>query len=255
MKNYIYFFMIAVFCWILLHPFAASCSGENGMDMTVEENAILEWVNALRAKEGIAEVKIDPLLNQVALEHSQDMAVKKILDTGPPVYQTPFERASGKRLSDINNLVVVATGTLDALKNVIQSDTGAMEKLLSPAMTHIGVKIYSAGDDIRWLTIHMLERAITFTGFKLETRAGVTMGKFITIQGVTPVAKVKVGMIFDGDMDTEDYDCTKIVIPDSKESFSVSFDFDLGDGQYGFLFWVYENGQYRKSNYFHIKVN
>jgi len=246
--------MIVAFCWILLHPLEAACSGEDGMDMTIEENAIVELINALRVKEGIPEVKIEPLLNQVAGEHSQDMAEKKILDYGPPVYKTPFERALSKRLSDMNNLVVVAAGTLDVLKNFIQSDTVALEKLLSPGMTHIGVKIFSVGDDMRWLTIHMLERVITFTGFKLETRSGVAPGKSITIQGVTPVDKVKVGMIFGGDLDTEEYDSTKIVIPDSKGNFSMSFNFDLGDGQYGFLFWVYENGQYRKSNYFDIKV-
>jgi hypothetical protein len=183
------------------------------------------------------------------------MAGKKILDDGPPVYQTPFERALSKRLSDMNHLVVVAAGTLDALKHFIQSDTGAMDKLLSPAMTHAGIRIFSAGDDMRWLTIHMLERVITFTNFKLETSSGVAPGKSITIQGVTPVDKVQVGMIFGQELDTQEYDSTKIAIPDSKNNFSVSFDFDLGDGQYGFLFWVYENGQYRKSNYFGIKVN
>lgn len=121
-------------------------------------------------------------------------------------------------------------------------------------MTHTGVKIFSAGDGTRWLTIHMLERVITFTNFKLETSSGAAPGKSITIQGVTPVDKVKVGMVFGQELDAEAYDSTKIVIPDSKDNFSVSFDFDLGDGQYGFLFWVYENGLYRKSNYFDIKV-
>jgi hypothetical protein len=254
LKNYICFFMIAAFCWILIHPVEAECSKEVGMDMTAEENAIVELVNALRTEHGMPAVTIDPLLNQVAGDHSQDMAGKKIVDDGPPVYQTPFERAVSKRLSDMNHLVVVAAGTLDALKHFVQSDTGAIEKLLSPAMTHAGIKIFSAGDEVRWLTIHMLERVITFTNFKLETGSGVAPGKSITIYGVTAVDKVKVDMIFGQEPDADAYDKTKIVMPDAKRNFSVSFDFDLGDGQYGFLFRVYENGQYRKSNYFDITV-
>lgn len=247
--------MIAIICWIVIHPVEAQCSAEMGIDMTAEENVIVELVNTLRTEHGIPEVTIDPLLTQVAAEHSQDMAVKKIVDDGPPVYQPPFERALSKRLSDMNHLVVVAAGTMDVLKHVIQSDTGAMDKLLSPGMTHAGVKIFSAGDDMRWLTIHMLERVITFTNFKLETSSGVAPGKSITIQGITPVDKVKVDMIFGQEPDAEVSDKTKIVLPDSTQNFSVSFDFDLGDGQYGFLFRVYENGKYRKTNYFDIKVN
>lgn len=239
-----------------MHPVGVICAGEKGMDLTPEENAIVEVVNTLRVDEAIPELKLDPLLNQVAEEHSQDMALKKVLDIGPPVYQTPFERASAKRLTDLNNLVVVAKAyNLQALKDFIQSDKSAEGKLLSPHMTHIGVGISSSGDGMKWLTIHMVERAIKFTKFMLETRSGVAPGKSITVYGVTTAEKVKAAMFLGQGPDTVEYETTKTTIPDSKGRFLMNFDLDLGKGEYGFIFWVHENKGYTKSNYFDIKVN
>lgn len=224
------------------------------MGLIPDEKAIVELVNTLRVKENVPELKVDPLLNQVAKEHSQVMAVKKILDSGPPVYQSPFERSSKKRLSDINNRVVVArANSMEGLKNFIQSDKATIKNLLLAEMTNIGVGIISMEGHM-WLTIHMVERVITFKNFMLKTRSGVVPKKSITIHGVTPKEKIQVGMIYGKNLGSGDYKRIKVTIPDSDGSFSVSFDFDLGDGDYGFLFWVYEDGQYRESNYFDILV-
>ena len=64
----------------------------------------------MRVQHSNAELKVEPLLNEVARGHSEDMSVKEILDSGPPAYQTPFEKALRKRLTDINSAVIVAKG-------------------------------------------------------------------------------------------------------------------------------------------------
>lgn len=246
--------MITVFSWTFFLSNWANCSTEDYAGLTSNEKAIVELVNELRVKENVPKLKVDPLLNQVAKYHSQDMAAKKILDSGPPVYQLPFERSSKKRLSDINNRVVVAhANSIEGLKSFIQSDTAIIENLFSAEMTHIGVGSVSVEGNM-WLTIHMVERVITFESFMLKTRSGVVPKKSITIHGVTPKERVQIGMLYRESLGSDDYKFTKVITPESDGSFSVSFDFDLGDGEYGFLFWVYENGQYRKSNYFDIMV-
>jgi hypothetical protein len=68
----------------------AECSGEVGMDMTAEETAIVELVNAFRTEQGIPEVTIDPLLNQVAGRTQPGYGGKKNIGRWPARVSDPL---------------------------------------------------------------------------------------------------------------------------------------------------------------------
>jgi hypothetical protein len=212
-------------------------------------------VNDTRLQNGQNELKTDPRLSSVAREHSLHMADKDVLASGPPTYREPFERALEKRLTDLNTEVAVAkASTLDEFKDILNSDPDIEQIISSPRMTHVGIGIASTDTGMMWLTIHMVQRIVHCKPFKMTTGPGAVQRKSITMTGETSAKTLKIGTACDGDMDSNHFEVTKIITPNSNGDFSASFDFDQGEGKYGFVFWIYENGKYRKTNYFDITV-
>ena len=85
--------------------------------------------------------------------------------------------------------------------------------------------------------------------------SGAVPQRSITIHGFTPAEQIKATIVLEYDEDSEPYELTKVVVPDSGGAFVVDFKFKRGKGVYGFLFWVFERGEYRQSNYFTTTIN
>ena len=190
LRNKILTCLTAAFVLLSVLSLEEKCLALNSTPLTTEEKSVLQLANNLRGKYSLPKLQVDSLLNQVAKAHSQDMAARKIPDSGPPEYETPFQRARKKRLTDLGNVVVVAKGnSLEDLQAFLQTDQAALQNLLSPQLTHIGIGIVPAQDNTIWLTIHMVERVITFSEFKLKRLSGVVPRRFISINGVVPAEK------------------------------------------------------------------
>ena len=120
-------------------------------------------------------------------------------------------------------------------------------------MTHCGVGLTAKGGALKWLTIHMVERVITFERFVLNISADARAKKSIRIEGLTFSEKIRFEMSFGMDPDTPPH-LEKTIAPGSDGRFSVDCDFDLGDGNYNFIFSTYRNGNYQRSNFFSLHV-
>lgn len=221
-----------------------------------DETEILNTVNKLRGMNGLHALQTDPLLTEAAGEHSRDMAGRGVPDIGLHVYKTPFERAEAKRVTDMHNEVFVAQSlSLKGLKGEIQSDEGTDANVLSPDMTHIGIGIYTGDNGIKWLTIHMVERVLALTDFRIEAGFGVDQKKTITICGKTHLNRIKAELFFGDDPSKAEVVSIKGISPDSDEHFCITLPFTKGKGHYCIMFGKEENSRYTRTNYFKIQVN
>jgi hypothetical protein len=183
------------------------------------------------------------------------MMQKQILTEGEPHFKTPYERAKQERITDLNHLVVVfSVDDVNDLKRQFELKEVIAEKLSNKRMTHLGVGVATDPQGTKWVTIHMLERAVTFTQFSLEASSGVFEKKSIRMEGRTLYEKINVNMTFLGPTEPEKA-VTKIETPDLSGAFSLMFNFTFGPGNYQFSFSILSGAGYRETNRFSIEVN
>ncbi len=218
-----------------------------------EIDTVLTWINHVRTQNNIKTLAIDPKLNKVALAHSRNMADHDLLAESGPVLDTPFKRIRSAGLTDINNLVVVAQAPdRNLLHGQLESQEN-LEKILSPEMTNAGIGAVSGPKGNLWLTIHMTERAITFTRFSLSQSNATPAKRSITIRGNTAYKKLKILMVPPEDI-MQDLDLEHIVVPDSNGDFEITLSFGVSTGSFGFEFSVSEEGEYKIKNSFSMNI-
>ncbi|MFC1837973.1 CAP domain-containing protein [Thermodesulfobacteriota bacterium] len=213
----------------------------------------LTWINQAREREGLELLSIDPKLNRVAEKHSKQMLKHNMLSDNDPALGTPFERIESSGLTYINNLVAVARAkNRDLLREQLKSP-GNKPKILAPDITHAGIGIEQDSTGNLWLTIHMTERAITFTQFTLSQSTDIPARRSITIKGNTPFKNIKATLvpaentnpILAGD---------RIIVPDSSGDFEITFTLGTATGNFGFEFYVQKNGIYELKNFFSLDI-
>lgn len=216
-------------------------------------DTVLKWINRTKAQEGLEMLSIDPRLNTVAKTHSSQMVKYNILSDSNPALGTPFERIQSSGLTDINNLVVVARAkSWDLLQEQLESPEN-LSKILSPEMTDAGIGIEqdSAGDI--WLTIHMVERAITFTQFTLSQSNTVPARRSIIIRGNTRYKKDKVTVV-PPDGSNLNLAVDRIIVPDSNGNFDIELNLGTATGNFDFKFYVQKDGVYKLKNFFSMHI-
>ena len=213
----------------------------------------LTWINQIRGQEGLETLSTDPKLNRVAQTHSEKMAEYNILSDSDPVLGTPVERIKSSGLTDANNLVIVARAkNLELLQQQIMSPEN-LSKILSPEMTRVGIGIKqdSAGD--LWLTIHMIERSITFTQFTLSQSNTTPAGHSITIKGNTTYKKIEV-ILVPPENSNPDLEVDRIIVPDPDGGFEINLTFGTASGNFQFEFYVEKDGVYKLTNFFSMGI-
>ena len=218
------------------------------------KDKIIGWVNKTRVEKGLPELTVDLRLNKAAKAHSENMVGHNLLSENDPSLGTPFERIRAAGLTDIDNLIVVAKASdWDDLRGQLESEV-KIEKILSPEMTHIGVGIVSDKKGNYWVTLHMTERAITFTQFTLNQSTGDPVRRSIKINGKTIHEKVKALLI--PPENSSSVAAERIVVPDSDGDFEISLSFGTATGNFSFEFFVSDGGgAYELKNYFSMDIH
>ena len=230
----------------------ASLRAEEQSLEAVKDSAV-NWVNQVRTEQGIQTLAIDSKLNEIAETHSKKMAANDLLSENDPVSGTPFERIRSSGLTDVNNLVVVAKAPdWDQLRDQLESQEN-LEKIISPEMTRMGVGIVSGPNGNLWLTIHMIERAITFTQFTLSQSNTVPARHSITIRGNTLYKKIRVLMVPPEGIEQK-LALEHVVIPDANGDFEITLSFGISTGNFSLNFSVLQANKYKLMNSFSMDV-
>lgn len=243
------FWLLLVLIMLPLH--AVLYGGQQLPDNIV--NTAITWINQVRTREGFEKLTIDPKLDRIAEAHSENMAEHDMLSDGNPTLRTPFERIKASGLTDTNNIVAVAQAkTWELLRQQLESPEN-LSKILSPDMTRagIGIKQDSTGD--LWLTVHMTERAITFTQYNLTQSNTTPVRRSITIKGNTPYKKIEVTLV-PPDSLNPDLSVDRIIDPDANGNFEITLTFGTATGIFDFEFYVQENGEYKLTNFFSMSI-
>ena len=245
-----------IFIWLplvlIMLPGHAALYGDQKLPDNIVDTA-LTWINQARAREGLEILTIDPRLNRIAETHSENMAGHNMLSDSNPTLGTPFDRIKSSGLTDTNNLVAVArANTRELLLQQLESPEN-LSKILSPEMTHAGIGIKQDSTGELWLTVHMIERAITFTQYKLSQSNTEPVIRSITIKGNTPFKKIEVALV-PPDGINPGLSVDRIIDPDAKGNFEIALNFGSTTGTFEFEFYVQKNGEYKLMNFFSMDI-
>lgn len=246
-RNFNMKFFQTVLVLIIFSGYATLCRGQQLPDNIVDTT--LKWINQARAREGLKIISIDPRLNKIAKTHSKNMIEHNLLSDSNPALGTPFERIQSSGLTDTGNLVAVARAkTLKLLLEQLEAPEN-LAKILSREMTHAGIGIEKDSNGDLWLTVHMTERAITFTQFTLSQSNTTPATRSITIKGNTRYKKVEVVLIPPEDSNP-DLAVDRIIVPNSSGDFETALTFETETGIFEFEFYVQKDGTYKLKNFF-----
>lgn len=236
---------------IMLYLYAMPCEGQQSEKNIIDTTS--SWINQCRSQKGIDALMVDQKLNSVAEMHSMKMVELDMLTDSSKELGTPFERIWSAALTDMNNLVVVSKSkNIVLLRNQLESPENLL-KILSPEMTHmgIGVKQDSAGEF--WLTIHMSERAITFTEFILSQSYTEDARRSITIKGSSSYKKIQVILVSPETLNPK-VDVDQVITPQPNGDFEITLNFGEATGSFDFEFYVEKHGVYKLVNYFNMNI-
>ena len=213
----------------------------------------ITWINQVRTREGLEKLTGDPKLDRAAETHSENMVEQGMLSDGNPTLGTPFDRVKASGLTDTNNSVAVARAkTWELLRQQLESSEN-LSRILSPEMTHAGIGIKQDAADNLWLTLHMTERAITFTRYDLTQSNTTPVSRSITVKGSTPYKKIEV-MLVPPDGSNPDLSVDRMVDPDASGNFEITLTFGTATGVFDVEFYVEKNGEYRLTNFFSMSI-
>lgn len=244
-------YLSIAFFLIMLYLHAMPCGGALLNDNIVNTTSI--WINQYRAQNGIGKLIIDQRLSGIAETHSVKMAELDLLSDSGTALGMPFERVKSSGLTDANNLVAVAKAkNFDLLRDQLESSENH-SKILSPEMTHMGIGVKQDSTGEFWLTIHMAERAISFTQFILGQSYTEDAQRSILIKGNSSYKKIKV-ILTSTDTLNPDANIDHIIIPQPNGDFEVTLGFGEETGSCKFEFYVEKDGVYKLKNIFNMNI-
>ncbi len=213
-------------------------------------NEIALQIESIREQQDLAALILDSKLAEIATAHCIEMAAEGVLAVGEPTFVAPADRARAKGVTDfVHRLLVAKEATGAELQSHLQT-ADSLSVLTDPTMTHVGIGAFVADDGSCWLTIHMVERVITFSPFRFNSwlRAGVPRQQ-VTVSGHLSGEMVRVRVLFAGQ--------EKVVAEsevDGDGDFTASIHLDKGKGLYRISFDVRRDNVYRQTNIFDYTV-
>lgn len=122
-------------------PLARSAAATN------DEETAVKLLNQDRAKRGLAALKIDPRLTQVARAHAQDMVQNGFFDHVNQQGKSPFDRMHDNGISyRTAGENIAQNATVAALETAWMNSPKHRDNILSTSYTHVGVGLCKADD-------------------------------------------------------------------------------------------------------------
>lgn len=144
---------------------ADSNVGQTSSGLTAEEAGLLDLINADRAGNGLAPVRLDSKLTELARAHSQDMADRNYFDhyapaPGPASPMDRYLAALGYRPSFAmvgeniyyRSLTDMPDQTENQAETAFMNSPGHRANILQPRYTKVGVGFYRGDNGQFWVT-------------------------------------------------------------------------------------------------------
>lgn len=118
----------------------------SNFSLTADEKLMLDLVNKERVANGLAPLKVNPTLTQVARAHSADMIKRSFFNHNNPDGKTPFDRikAAGITYRTAGENIAGASTTQTAHTNLMNSP-GHRANILNASFTEVGIGIVDGG--------------------------------------------------------------------------------------------------------------
>lgn len=119
--------------------------GGNGT-LTSLESEMLKYVNEARSANGVAPLKMDSEVTNVARIKSQDMIDNNYFSHNSPTYGSPFDMLKSfgiKYISAGEN--IAGNSSVKAAHDALMKSEGHRKNILNPNFTHIGIGIKKGG--------------------------------------------------------------------------------------------------------------
>jgi uncharacterized protein YkwD len=115
--------------------------------MSPEESAVFDLVNSERAKAGCASLSANPILNQVARAHSEDMAVNGYFSHTSPDGRSPFDRMrdAGYAGRMMGENIAAGQPTAQAVMDAWMNSAGHRANILNCGFQDIGIGFSRGG--------------------------------------------------------------------------------------------------------------
>ena len=108
----------------------------------VDENYILERINAIRSENGLPLLSIDSLLDSVANTKAKDMVENNYFSHNSPTYGTPFEMMQNAGVRYVNaGENIAGNSNIDAAIDSFLNSDAHKQNILSNAYNYIGIGI------------------------------------------------------------------------------------------------------------------
>lgn len=129
-------------------PVSASHVGAASPGVAAEQAspAVLQlWnlLNAERARAGLAPLRLDPALSQLAQLKSQDMVSRNYFSHYSPTYGYPYtmEYQAGIRARYMGAENIAAAGSVQAAHALLMASPGHRRNILDPRFTDVGIGV------------------------------------------------------------------------------------------------------------------
>ena len=123
------------------------------MQLTADENYILQQTNAERAKAGLQPLVIDARLEQTARAKAQDMIDYGYFDHQSPDLGSPFDQMSNAGISyQYAGENIAGNSDVAAAMADWMNSPGHRANILNPNFTHIGIGVVDGGPYGKMLT-------------------------------------------------------------------------------------------------------
>ncbi|MGV3524920.1 MAG: CAP domain-containing protein [Candidatus Sericytochromatia bacterium] len=119
---------------------------------------LLALVNRDRAAQGQPALKADPLLDQAALSHVDDMLQNGFVGHNSPTIGTPQQQAAQFGITELVAQNLAVSGSLDSAQHELMSSPGHRRSILSPDATHVGFGARLTPDGKIYLAQLFIER-------------------------------------------------------------------------------------------------
>ena len=118
----------------------------SNFSLTADEQQMLDLVNKERTSRGLAALKVNATLTQVARAHSRDMINRSYFSHNNPDGKTPFDRmkAAGVTYRTAGENIAGAPSTQTAHTNLMNS-SGHRANILNSNFTEVGIGIIDGG--------------------------------------------------------------------------------------------------------------
>ncbi|HAG08729.1 MAG TPA: sporulation protein [Desulfotomaculum sp.] len=119
---------------------------QNTFSPTVDEQKMINLVNAQRAKYGLAPLKVNPDLTRVARLKAQDMLENNYFSHTSPTYGSPFNMLRQFNISYSTAAENLAGApTVEMAHESLMNSPGHRANILNPNLTDIGIGVVSGG--------------------------------------------------------------------------------------------------------------